>query len=540
MYKKFCLLFICLSMALSALVVVVNLIVDPYEVWGIYRRVGFNMFSPRAEDMTRLQKPLFFLRLDPQPETVFIGTSQVLYALDMDVYGEMTGKAAYNFAMPACTMYESRRALEHVLASDNQVKDVYIGLMFFMFLSGGYNPLPQTMPAFKDVDSQYGVSHFTLDSLLKTVFSWEALNDGKNKVKANYQSKWTQPCYMDSGKLNDELLLEKEKRIQNRFTRYLASSVGEGSYNEVQLRQDNFEELIHMLELCAARGVNVHLFIPPMHAQQLEAEAECWPVYEEWQRTLAEISPFMDFCNYNEMTMSPVRSGGGDENTNRYFWNTSHMKTEMGNLVLASLLCAPSAVPGLGVNVTSDNVEEHLRIMREGRKAWEAAHPESPEEVRYYGVSSVFPQILRGRQLQQGRSLVRIEAAGAISLAKFGDWRERQAKLGRYQLLDFTLSRREYLHLEGVRLTTPGEPQAMFAVLENSVGQRYYALAQIRGSQTVANLLNDRAYLASSGFYLKMPLRNVPMGTYSLSFIEVAEDGQAYQSEALGTIGVTD
>lgn len=75
MYKKFCFAFTGLALLLSILTTAFTVLVDPYEVWGLCRRVGFNMSSPKAEEVERLHKPLAFLRLEPKPETVFIGNS---------------------------------------------------------------------------------------------------------------------------------------------------------------------------------------------------------------------------------------------------------------------------------------------------------------------------------------------------------------------------------------------------------------------------------------------------------------------------------
>lgn len=538
MYKKFCFAFLGLALALAALTTAFTVLADPYGVWGIYRRVGFNMSSPKAEEVERLHKPLAFLRLDPQPEAVFIGTSQMLYALDMDAYSEMTGKSAFNFGIRGATIYELGRAMEHVLVSDGQVRDIYLNLDLYSFLEGEHLRPAKLSETFLKYDGQYGVPHITAESFLQTVFSWDALKDSKDKIKANRLKRWQHPYYMASGKAYEDTLLDFFQRDHWRFTRSLSMMDRDGNYREARLDQESLEELRRMAELCQERGARLHLFIAPIHARHMELFAEIWPVYEEWLRALVQIAPVTDFCGYNEITMSEAKPGLVDEETNPYFWDVIHMKTSLGNRVLRGLLGDREALAGFGTVLDRDNVEAHIRELARGRAAWEASHPESLEETLYYGrFSPRLPRDLQGLEAAQEDSLIRVDYVSKDYLENNSRWRNKPVPAFKKLPFEQEISCEERLLLHCCRLATSGEPRAVYAVLEDGAGQRFYAMAELADSKAAADFLRDTSY-AESGFQIRVPLWEVPTGEYSLFFAEVAADGAISYSRTLGKLRV--
>ena len=230
MYKKFILLFAAFAAAGFLLTGAVNILVDPYGIWGLHRVVGFNMLSPQAEKVERLVKPIEFLRLDHMPHTVFLGTSQVMYAFDMDTYKQMTGHDAYNFGVRGASLHEQRCFLEHMLAVDENLQHVYLGLSFSNFIHGQYFSADVEPKSFLDISEQLGEKHITWDSLARTVFSFAALRESKAKILANMQKRWTHPYYTASGKPYDDNLLEFCKKDHWYFDRTLILLERDGIY----------------------------------------------------------------------------------------------------------------------------------------------------------------------------------------------------------------------------------------------------------------------------------------------------------------------
>ena len=538
MYRKFFLVFAGAAATLFSLAAAVNAIADPYDVWGIYRKVGFNMYSPKVEEVERLAKPIDFLHFAPQPEVVFLGTSQVLHGIDADAYRGMTGQPSYNFALRGATLYEQRRCLEHVLAADPELKEVIIGLTYALFIDGDHYVLEKEAPAFLDNEAQYGTTHLTGTNLAKTLLSSDALRDSLKKIRLNRKQPRTHSYCMASGKVYDGSMLDFCQRDYWHFNRTLTRMQQAGNYVGPRRKESSYEELRRMLALCEAHGVKVRLFIPAVHARQMEVMADSWEAYEDWRRELVQLAPVMDFTGYNDVTMSPAAEGVITADTNPYFWDTMHVKTELGNAMLARLAGAPGADAAFGVLLTPENVEAHLEALRIGREAWEAAHPESMEEVRYYSrFSQAVPQALAHEGLAYGQGIVQLQEAGAEKHVFGDDWRLEPAAFSKQKPLSIVLGTENRLFVHGSYLAPPGRLRAVYAVLEDASGQRRYALTEWARSPKAAEFMRNQGY-AERGFRMEMPMWNMPSGTYRLSFVEVTEDGAAYASGTLGEVTV--
>lgn len=367
----------------------------------------------------------------------------------MDAYQEMTGKRAFNFGIRGANIYVLGQVLEHVLASDGRVRDIYLNLDFSVFLERErFQPI-KFNKTFLKYEGQYGVPHITAESFLQTVFSWDAVKDSKNKIMANYLNRWQHPYYMASGKAYEDNLLDFFQRDHWRFTRTLSMMDRDASYRGTGLNPECIEELGRMLTLCRERGVELHLFIAPAHARQMEILTEVWPLYQEWLRALVQLAPVTDFCEYNEITMSEAMPGLVDEETNPYFWDVVHMKTVLGNRVLRGLLGDREALTGFGTVLSPENVEEHIRELERGRAAWEEAHPESVEETLYYGrFSPRLPRDLQDSEAVQERSLIRVEYVARDYLDEQSHWRSGAALAFKEMPFALEISREERLHRE--------------------------------------------------------------------------------------------
>ena len=537
LYKKFCLKFLASVLAISAGVAAFNIIVDPYEFWNVYRAQGFNMLSTRAEELERLQKPLDFLMLKEKPETVFIGTSQMIYAMDMEEYKALSGKSAYNFSLRGGTMYEQRRVLEHVLANDDKLKDVYIGIVYANFISCSHHRHQKVAGEFAEEDEQYGKTYVNLDSLGKTLFSWNAVKDSVNKILDNHKNQWEHPYYMPSGKVYDDNVDSFVQRSNWEFTRTLALMKREGNYRDCQLAQDSFDELAYMMELCRERGVEVHLFICPVHAQLMEALAADWDVYEDWKRAIVKMAPVMDFSGYNELTMSPVKPGFVAEDTNPYFWDVMHMKTSVGNGILACLLGQATPEESHGQLLTPQNIEEHLAGLRAKRDAWAQAHPDNVEMIRYFGgFSDLVPTDLQAAKAAD-KGMLAVRLAGKDEPIENNKWRIGLVRLDKDAPFRIELTQDDRVFVQGIRFSSLGALKNMYALLESEQGHRYYALTEPTRDVQVADFMNSHIY-DENGFVLNAPVWDLPTGTYALSFVEVYEDGSVRLAEKLGTVEV--
>ena len=536
MYKRFIFM---LTMAVSLgflLVGSFNVLVDPYGVWGLCRIVGFNMLSPQAEVVERLVKPVEFLRLDPMPDTVFLGTSQVMYAFDMDTYKRLTGHEAYNFGVRGASLYEQRRFLEHVLATDKNIQHLILGLSFSNFIRGKdikQNFRPQS---FVDISEQLEKNHITGDNLAKIVFSYAAIRESWIKIQANMENMWTHPYYMKSGKPYDDNLLDFFQRDHWRFDRTLILLERDGLYEGAEIDEDAWHEFERIVSICRNNEIELTLFIPPVHAMQMEEVAACWDTYEEWRRRIVQVEKVLDCTGYNDITTTDPKQGLVNEDTHPYFWDVMHCKTVVGDMIISQLVDNTDAQ--IGVWLTSDNLEQHLRELRAGRSIWEAGHQDILEQIRYYrGFSPLVPQQLKKGNFTSGESVIRLHMARqSVAPDAQANNGAVMARLEKDMPFHFNLKQSDYIDVIGSCFSSQ-TPECMYALLEGVSGSSYYALAEPVRSKETGDYMRSSRY-DESGFRIYVSLRDLPVGEYGLRLVEVRQGGEVVESEVMGILNL--
>ena len=516
MYKRFCMHFLACVMFLLTSVAAVNLVMDPYGLWGFFPRVGLNMSATKSEQTEYLMKSLEVARL--QPETIFLGNSQVMYAFDMEEYQRLAGKRAYNFAARGSTLYESRRCLEHAIETDPSLREVYLGLSYNRFIDGEHYYTPEARDWFLADEGQLGHAWVTPETFAKTVLSLQALKDSKDTLLDNFRHRWEHPRFV-LGRPCDDNLLEFNLRERRQFNHTLKLLQREGIYQGARRNPGAVLELRRIVALCHEHGLQLTLFIPPLHARGLEEMSVCWDDYEDWLRELTQIAPVLDFTAFNEYTMSAAAPGQVTEATNPYFWDVVHGKAAFGNLLLADLL--RTEAPQLGTWLGPESLPGHLAQLRQGLAAWEAAHPESAEECAYYAAfQPVLPPSLAGRETVTGQSVVNVLGS----------------KPGQQYRLELRQS--DKLDVLGARLTPIRGEVSLFAVLECDDGSRLYAKAEPWLSLEASGFMGNLAY-AGCGFRVTEHLWNLPEGVYGLRLLEVPPAGAVRESGILASVEIT-
>ena len=513
-YRRFLLYMAGSVSLLMFLVMGINITVDPYDIWHCYQRTGFNKFAIQAEDLDRLIQPINFLEV--QPETVFLGNSQVIWGIEASEYTRITGKSAYNLGMLGASIYEIRRTLEHAVAVDKNIKEVYVCVNFDLFAANDRHPLVQKKPEF--AEEQMGCAFITPDNFAKTTLSFKALQDSWATIKANKANKYDFEYYMPTGRWHDKSI---ERYCQERKWTFNASmkimARADYYYEDMALHAPSLEEMQKIVDICRENNLELHVFTLPAHARSMEIYAEAWPVYEDWLRHMVKIVPMACFFGYNEYTTSEAAEGILDASTNPYFWDSHHPKSVLGNKILAEL--AGQEPFYLGTLVTEDNVEGYLKNLADKMASWEENHPESKEEVRYYmGFSPLEPMLLQGKKPVEGRSVVRLDQGNGT------------------EKVFLNKSQEQPLDLTGEHFT-PVEARYMYAVLEDGGGNEYYTMAEPVPSVEIANFMHSKEY-ERKGFHIQAPLRKMPEGSYELYLLEVAADGKVYKSNSLAEIKI--
>jgi hypothetical protein len=133
--------------------------------------------------------------------------------------------------------------------------------------------------------------------------------------------------------------------------------------------------------LCKA-GVQLRLYINPAHAMTSEAliRAGKWPTMQAWQTQLTSWAQsqrqfgcdvrLYDFSGYNGVTTETIPQASGRPDM-QYYWEASHYRTNVGRMILASMLGALQ----FGAELRSTTLEAHQQEQWAAHERYQREHP---------------------------------------------------------------------------------------------------------------------------------------------------------------------
>lgn len=370
-YKKWNFVIFLSVFGLMLSVGLINMFIDPYGIWNSPKLNGVNEHKSEKYTHQRIFRAIDLERL--KPKVIFLGSSRAFFGLDPKYYQRLTGKNAYNLGLNGTNITEQLAYLEHAIYNQPNLQEVVISLDFY-----GFNAYNEGRTDFSA--DRLNKRNITFDDTVNTLLSWDAFKASRDTLSynLNYPDK---PLVEENGLLTDEGI--KRSHVQNLTTKqtfdrelstYLYSNQFFGSY---KLTMDNYRKIIR---LCQEKNIKVEAFISPAHATLWEAikVAGLWPVFEEWKQEVSALTPVWDFSGYNQITTEPIQE------TMQNYWDSSHYKKSVGNLVLERLFNSKSnQVPDdFGFLLTPDNLRTHLEKIRRDQAAWEMKNPEVVNYVK--------------------------------------------------------------------------------------------------------------------------------------------------------------
>lgn len=498
-------------------IVGLNVVVDPYGIWYIYRKAGFNIYHSKIETVERVGKAVR-ITLDP-PKVLFVGTSRVKNSLDPGYYSKIKGvDAVYNAALGGANIYETRRFIEHAILNAPDLQEVYLGIDFFMF-----NAIKMDNNSFDD--EQLSKKYITRKNFLLTAFSKKSITQSISDIKMNVDSRKSYDLLQKNGKANDQGLndyfskLTEDEFISSQVRPFMISR-GPYTYKNYQISDEYLGELCKIVQLCKEKNISLKVFIMPIHAMQMEGirASGSWTAYEEWKRKVIAIIPVIDFTVFNEITEEKYAAG------RKYFWDTSHVTSVVGNLIIDRLLERNDSrdTNKFGVFITSENIETHLQNIREQRERWERGNLELVEKIAYFkGFLPEKPPCLVGREE------LMVDIATRIDTINGKGFQDRNA----------TVSQKTPLLINGWAIVEPNSLKKVYIALRSAEGAQYYTAAERVKRPDIANLLQDENYL-NVGFSINAPIEEVPKGKYEMKIIQVFEDERVYHLDNIGMLNI--
>ena len=361
------------------LTVLFVVVVDPYQLFRLVEIAGFNAVKPRPEHFQSEIKLAGAQAL--RPAIVLMGNSRVDVGIDPD--SEALRRPAYNLAIPGTGVGTSREQFDRLRAAGAAPSTLLLGVDFFDFL---LDPDSAEAPA-KKPPAGLASQRWKVD----TVFSLNALLDAVKTLRIQRDPGAGTMTARGFNPLFDYLRFAREdgyyaiflqRALENARSFSLAPhgiarSLGDGS--------SEWRELGGLLDAAAREKTDIHLIIYPYHAQLMAMmeQTGLWPVFEQWKlRLLREIAAFnaahpearivlWDFSGYGKLQCEAIPAKGDIVHGTRWYWESGHFKSALGELILERVFGAADAEPApgeFGFRLDAANWNDNReRIARERR-----------------------------------------------------------------------------------------------------------------------------------------------------------------------------
>lgn len=395
-----------------------NALIDPFELFGSPKIEHINQRKPEYHVHDRMIKANRIRSW--KPDVLVMGSSRSEIGLNPhnpDL--QKTATPAFNLGISGANIYEILRYLQHA-HQVNPLKQVVIGLDFFMFNNYKPNELD-----FNETRLAPHISGWYWD-LFQALLTYDGIKASSNTLIQ--QSIIPAAVYLPNGFRDDKLswLQIQEKGGHHR------TAINNESYTLSELdgyvffsitnknkSSDSLDDFKQILIFCQANNIDLRLFISPEHARHLVLldQLGLWSEFELWKRNLvtliAENAPELtlwDFSGFNSITTESFPPIGDNQTQMRWYWESSHYKKEVGNIILGKMLAqnkdSQNYPADFGIQINSTNIEHWLQQTELKRNDYIKNNPEIISEIKKMVVNTA-PK--RAKLLEQHQNLQAID-----------------------------------------------------------------------------------------------------------------------------------
>lgn len=376
------------GVVLSILFVV---IVDPYRIYSLVDRTGFNHVKPTPE---RYQEQIKLAGAKRLNANVFIlGNSRAEIGFDTDDNRLATaGNISYNLAIPGKGIDTSRRQLEHMRGLNMPPKVIILGLDFLDFLTDKKAPFLTILETKKE--KSVGSLKWQFD----LIFSLQSVTDSVKTLRI--QGKPNAETLTPSG-FNPLLEYKKYAREQGyyalfqqraeenaknylRKSQYVITPVSDGDIRWGELRT--------IMAAASEEKAELHMLIYPYHAQILLMfeEVGLMPAFEQWKMQLAQEleraqkkypqarSHLWDFSGYSAIQCELIPAKNDKLTDTKWYWEAGHFKSVLGNRMLSKMFdkTATETSNSFGYALNTSNISLNTQRLAAERKGCLSQYPD--------------------------------------------------------------------------------------------------------------------------------------------------------------------
>jgi hypothetical protein len=411
--RRYPLIALATAIAVALLVGGFNLVVDPFGTFRLVEIDGVNAAKPEIATRVRLAKAYDVRRL--RPTAIVLGTSRSHLALRMSHPGwGVPAGLRYNLAFDGATPHEMFAYLQHAEAV-TPLRQVVLGLDTWHLTGGPDEVRPDFDPTllYRPHDLLSAIRVRLAD--LRLLLSWDSAAASVRTLLAQRDAEpsWLAPdgqrlgevFFRRAGEMFHDASPEAYFRAIDRQEIGFKTEPAPRNRPRSSPRDAASQELTALdyvakiVAFCRDEDIDLRIFITPAHAHQLEIGTEIGETLavEAGKRRLVAIlaedaarhpgaSPFplIDFSGYSAITTEPVPPSGSREEMANY-WDSSHFKERIGDLVLNRLLGVSDAqhpIPDdFGVALTPRSIESALAAIGHGAQRYRIDHPADVAEI---------------------------------------------------------------------------------------------------------------------------------------------------------------
>lgn len=395
------------TLGILLLVGVFNLLVDPYGLFRIVDRAGFNAVKPKSGAHGDMVKAYQVLRVHPQ--ALILGNSRAEVGFD-PMHPAWPVQPVYNLALPGTGTETTLRYLRHVLNNGQPKPAVVVwGLDFMDFLVDRAAPArPSVSDNPRLLSNQHDYTTRALQQLrddAEATLTLGAFFDSIKTLSSQHDPYSGNLTPLGFNPMRDYLKITAEEGYRAVFRQKNLDNTRAYLHRPADILDGGgrsspaLEDLRAVIRLCRQNGIDLRLIIYPYHADLLEIIRITGhaAAFEAWKRAVVAVVsdanasgdkpiPLWDFGRFNEITAEAVPSTGDRQSRMRWYWESGHFKRELGDLVLARVFGVPGSPPGFGVLLNPANVEAELVSDRLEEHAYRLSHVQEPGELENMAV----------------------------------------------------------------------------------------------------------------------------------------------------------
>jgi len=311
--RSFWIGFLCFWLGGLGLAVLINIIVDPLDLYGsdLFEPFIFNKYQAKLD---------LFRELDSPPEALVFGSSRA-GTVDPDTIGELTGYSTFNWALPSVKAESILKSIQIALDEDNERIGMIIGVIDpLVFAPGTWMPPQSQLVPEYSVSDEPENTHWSRENLkrLLTIEQFKASLTVLGRELGLISSGETieyrpdgYAIYHEWERQVAEGSFNLEEVLDTRVPAYLVEALKPESFRN-GLGSERKEIWREALDLCMENDIRVVVFMPPVHPRlwdyivEEDADFLFYDTAEFLEQTVGETGGiFRDFTRIDSFGGSP-------------------------------------------------------------------------------------------------------------------------------------------------------------------------------------------------------------------------------------------